>query len=86
MLNKHLLRIPFTSVPSERVFSTARDVVTAQRAYVLPKYVDMLVLLKKILTFNNLIGYVFFNMCSVVNYSTFYFDKSILVIIIHIRE
>ena len=52
----------------------------------LPKYVDMLVLLKKILTFNNLIGYVFFNMCSVVNYSTFYFDKSILVIIIHIRE
>ena len=41
LLNKHLLHIPSTTVPSERSFSTARDIVTAQRAYVLSTYVDM---------------------------------------------
>ena len=39
---KHL-HIPATSVPSDRVFSTAGDVVTAQRASLLPENVDMLV-------------------------------------------
>ena len=63
----------------------------------LPKYVVMLGFLKKkekkrMLTFIHLMVYVCFknswtNMCSVVNYSTFYFDNSILVIIIiYIRE
>ncbi|XP_067650354.1 E3 SUMO-protein ligase ZBED1-like [Haliotis asinina] len=44
---RHLLCIPATSVPSERVFSTAGDVVTAQRASLNPKNVDILVFLKK---------------------------------------
>ena len=39
--------IPGTSVPSERVFSTAGDVVTAQRATLKSKHVDMLIFLKK---------------------------------------
>ncbi len=48
---KALLCIPATSVPSERVFSTAGDVVNAQRATLTPENVDMLVFLKKTLTF-----------------------------------
>ena len=39
---KHLLCIPATSVPTDRVFGTAWDVVTAQRAYLLHENVDML--------------------------------------------
>ena len=31
---------PATSVPSEREFSTARDIVTQQRASLKPKHVD----------------------------------------------
>ena len=41
------LCIPATSVPSERVFSTAGDIVTAQRATLKPSKVDMLIFLKK---------------------------------------
>ena len=49
--------VPLPRVPSERVCSTARQVVTPQRTHVLHKYVDMLVFLKKKkeLTFNHLI-------------------------------
>ena len=44
---KHMLAIPATSVPSERIFSTAGDVITASRASLKPKNVDMLIFLKK---------------------------------------
>ena len=46
-LAKVFLSIPATSVPSERVFSTAGDIVTAERAQLLPENVDRLVFLKK---------------------------------------
>lgn len=46
-LAKALLCIPATSVPSERVFSTAGDILTAQRASLKSKHVDMLLFLKK---------------------------------------
>ena len=36
-----------TSVPSERVFSTAGDILTAQRASLSPKHLDTLLFLKK---------------------------------------
>ncbi|XP_073721732.1 E3 SUMO-protein ligase ZBED1-like [Misgurnus anguillicaudatus] len=39
--------VPATSVPSEHVFSTAGDIVNAQRSQLLPENVDMLVFLKK---------------------------------------
>jgi len=41
------LTIPQTSVPSERVFSTAGDVVTSLRTNLKPNNVDMLVFLDK---------------------------------------
>ena len=41
------LTVPATSVSSERVFSTAGDFVTAQRANLKPKQVDQLTFLKK---------------------------------------
>lgn len=44
---KAFLSIPATSVPSERVFSTAGDIVSAQRSQLLPENVDVLVFLKK---------------------------------------
>jgi hypothetical protein len=44
---KRLLCVPATSVPSERVFSTAGDIVTATRAQLKAKHVDMLIFLKK---------------------------------------
>ncbi len=39
--------IPVTSVPSERVFSTAGDILSAQRACLKAKHVDMIIFLKK---------------------------------------
>ena len=44
---KQVLGVPATSVPSERVFSTAGDIVTAQRAALDPVHVDKLIFLKK---------------------------------------
>ena len=46
-LVKGRLCIPATSVPSERIFSTACDIVTAQRAALNPYLVDKLIFLKK---------------------------------------
>ncbi|KAJ8303649.1 hypothetical protein KUTeg_018759 [Tegillarca granosa] len=46
-LAKHILCIPGTSVPSERVFSSTGDIVSAQRANLKPRHVDMLIFLKK---------------------------------------
>ncbi|KAL7829121.1 hypothetical protein SRHO_G00327550 [Serrasalmus rhombeus] len=46
-LAKACLSVPATSVPSERIFSTAGDVVNAQRSQLLPENVDMLIFLKK---------------------------------------
>ena len=46
-LEQMLLCIPGTSVPSERVFSTAGDILNAQRANLKAKHVDKLVYLKK---------------------------------------
>lgn len=44
---KKYLCIPATSVPAERVFSTAGDVVTAQRSQLKSEHVDRLIFLKK---------------------------------------
>lgn len=47
----HLAKLYFgisaTSVPSERVFSSAGDLITAQRATLKPEYIDMTVSLQK---------------------------------------
>lgn len=47
LLAKRYLCVPGTSVPSERVFSTAGDIVTAQRSQLSAGNVDMLIFLKK---------------------------------------
>ena len=46
-LARCILCIPATSVPSERVFSAAGDIVTQSRSRLKPKHVDMLIFLKK---------------------------------------
>lgn len=46
-LAKTYLCIPGTSVPSERVFSSAGDIVNSQRSVLSPEHVDQLVFLKK---------------------------------------
>ncbi len=46
-LAKHYLCIPGTSVPAERVFSTAGDIVTAQRSTLSAEHVDQLLFLQK---------------------------------------
>ena len=46
-LAKQYLCIPGTSVPSERVFSTAGDIVSAQRSCLTPQHVDQLLFLQK---------------------------------------
>lgn len=51
-LAKCYLGVPAKSVPSERVFSTAGNIVTAQRASLSPENVDMMVFLKKNLKLN----------------------------------
>jgi hypothetical protein len=43
---KSQLMVPATSVPVERIFSTAGDIVTAQRSCLKPKSVDMFIFLK----------------------------------------
>ena len=46
-LAKTYLCIPGTSVPSERVFRTAGDIVRSERSVLTPEHVDQLVFLKK---------------------------------------
>ncbi|XP_054623684.1 E3 SUMO-protein ligase ZBED1-like [Dunckerocampus dactyliophorus] len=46
-LAKACLSVPATCVPSERIFSTAGDTVSAQRSQLLPENVNMLIFLKK---------------------------------------
>lgn len=46
-LAKRYLCIPGTSVSAERVFSTARDIVTAQRSTLASEHVDQLLFLHK---------------------------------------
>ncbi|XP_034562847.1 zinc finger BED domain-containing protein 4-like [Notolabrus celidotus] len=47
MLAQPYLAVPGTSVPSERVFSTAGDIVTASRSVLSAENVDILIFLKK---------------------------------------
>lgn len=49
-LAKRYLSISATSVPSERVFSTAGDILTANRSVFSPENVDKLIFLAKNLT------------------------------------
>ncbi|XP_016128723.1 zinc finger BED domain-containing protein 1-like [Sinocyclocheilus grahami] len=44
---KRYLCVPGTSVPAEIIFSTAGDIITAQRSCLLPEHVDQLLFLQK---------------------------------------
>jgi hypothetical protein len=44
---RQLLCVPATSVPSERVFSTAGDILCAQRSTLKSKHIDYLIFLNK---------------------------------------
>ncbi|XP_055733418.1 uncharacterized protein LOC129820375 [Salvelinus fontinalis] len=46
MMVRCYLAVPGTSAPSERVFSTAGDIVTAKRSTLSPDYVDILIFVK----------------------------------------
>lgn len=46
-LAKRYLCIPGTSVSSERVFSTAGDIITAQRSTLTPEHLDQILFLHK---------------------------------------
>ena len=52
-LAKKYLCIPATSVASERVFSTAGDIVSSKRSLLKPEHVDQLIFLKKNLSPKN---------------------------------
>ena len=47
MMAKCYLAVPGTSVPSDRVFSTEGDIVTAKRSTLSPGIADILIFLKK---------------------------------------
>ena len=47
---KRYLCVPGTSVPSERVFSTVGDIITAKRSCLTPEHVDQLLFLQRNLT------------------------------------
>jgi hypothetical protein len=51
-LAKRYLCVPGTSVPSERVFSTAGDIITAQRSTLTPEHLDQILFLNKNLKTN----------------------------------
>lgn len=46
-LAKRYLCIPGTSVSAERIFSTADDIITAQRSALTPEHVDQIIFLHK---------------------------------------
>lgn len=54
-LAKSYMSIPATSVPSERVFSTAGDIINSKRSLLLPDHVDQLIFLKKNLKVGHLV-------------------------------
>lgn len=46
-LSRNTLCVPGTSVAAERIFSTAGDIVTAERSVIKPAHVDQLLFLNK---------------------------------------
>lgn len=54
-LAKGYLYIPATSVASEKVFSTAGDIISSKRSLLHPDHVDQLIFLKKNLKVRHLV-------------------------------